>query len=330
MAVAAVAVALRRRVPFTALGIALGDQLAAIALPGALAVTAPFAAILVSLYTLAAHAPLRRAAAAAGIAALTLAPMVLATGPAIDLVALTIMLGAAGAAGLPGRAARRQTAPLERLASRLERERDARARLATLEERARIARELHDSVAHAVSVMVLQAGAAEAVLDDDRERALEATRAIERHGRAALEELRALLGVLGDAASPGPRAPQPSLRELDDLITDAGLPVRLTVTGDPVPLPAGIDVTAYRVIQEALTNALKHAGRVPTTVALDYAPRRLTLDVSDAGGRAAAPAAGAGHGLIGMRERVALYGGDLTAGPLAGAGYAIHAELPLP
>jgi signal transduction histidine kinase len=327
LAVAAVAIALRRRLPSAAFGLALADQLVTIALAG-LTVAAPFAAMLVCVYTLAVHVSPRRAAAAgfAGVGAMLVA--LIAVGGPVDAIPLAVMMGAAFAAALPMRAARAQTAQLQRLATRLARERDARARLATLDERARIARELHDSVAHAVSVMVLQAGAAEAVLDQHPQQAQEATRAIEAHGRAALRELQALLGVLQEGAAL--RAPQPSLRELEDLITGTGLPVSLTVTGDPVPLPAGIDVTAYRIIQEALTNALKHAGPVPTTVALDYAPRRLTLDVSDAGGRPHAAAAGTGHGLVGMRERVSLYGGALRAGPRTPAGYAVHAELPLP
>ena len=207
--VAAVAVALRRRAPFGALGVALADQLIVVVLDG-LASSAAFAAILVLMFTIAGHAPARRAAAAnlaaTGVLAVTL---VIAGAALADLVALLVFAAAAAGAALPVRSARRQAEQLQLLVSRLERERDARARLATLEERARIARELHDSVAHAVSVMVLQAGAAEAVLDEHSDQALEAARAVEAHGRAALRELRVLLGVLQDEDAP--RAPQPGL-----------------------------------------------------------------------------------------------------------------------
>jgi signal transduction histidine kinase len=219
------------------------------------------------------------------------------------------------------------------LAARLARERDARARLAVIDERARVARELHDSVAHAVSVMVLQAGAGERVLASAPERARAAARAVEVQGRQALAELHELLGVLHGDEDASPRAPQPGLSQLDALLAQAartGLPVELHVKGKPAPLSVGLDVSAYRIIQEALTNALKHAGPVQTTVTLDYTPDVLTVEILDRGeGPRQGLVDGAGRGLIGMQERVALYRGDLQAGPHPRAGYAVRARLPL-
>jgi signal transduction histidine kinase len=182
--------------------------------------------------------------------------------------------------------------------------------------------------------MVLQAGAAERVLDGAPERARGAARAIEAQGRQALGELHELLGVLRADEDQSPRAPQPGLTRLDALIEQvrrSGLPVELRVDGNPTPLPVGLDVSAYRIIQEALTNALKHAGAVHTAVTLDYTADTLTVEIVDDGDRPRdRPLEGAGHGLIGMRERVALYRGDLHAGPRPQAGYAVRAQLPLP
>jgi signal transduction histidine kinase len=198
------------------------------------------------------------------------------------------------------------------------------------EERRRIAREMHDVVAHSVSVMVVQAGGARRILDRDPGRAVEAAANIEQTGRAALAEMRRLLGVLHPAGEEHLRAPQPSLAELGALVDrsrEAGLPVSLIVSGDPRTLPAGLDLAAYRVLQEGLTNALRHAGGSPTEVTVRWTPHALELGVADRG-RGPIVHSG-GHGLVGMRERVRLYGGELWTGPRSGGGFEIRARIPL-
>jgi signal transduction histidine kinase len=198
------------------------------------------------------------------------------------------------------------------------------------DERRRIAREMHDVVAHSVSVMVVQAGGARRILDRDPGRAVEAAAHIEETGRAALSEMRRLLGVLHTAGEEHARAPQPTLAELDALLhrsREAGLPVSLLVEGEPRSLPAGIDLAAYRVLQEGLTNALRHAGRSPTEVTMRWTPDALELGVADRG--AGASGDGGGHGLVGMRERVRLYGGELWTGTRSGGGFEIRARIPL-
>jgi signal transduction histidine kinase len=205
-----------------------------------------------------------------------------------------------------------------------------------------MARELHDVVAHSVSVMVVQAGAARQVVNASPEKAGEALLAVESVGREALTELRNLLGLLSDhSADPVEApdlAPQPGMDELASLIQrvgEAGLPVELRVVGRPRPLPAGVDLAAYRIVQEALTNALKYSGLARTEVVLDYRDSELKVEVLDEGAgerpRSAVGAVGArtGRGLAGMRERVALYGGRLEAGPRLERGYAVRAWLPL-
>jgi signal transduction histidine kinase len=208
-------------------------------------------------------------------------------------------------------------------------ERDAAE--AAAEERRRIAREMHDVVAHSVSVMVVQAGGARRILERDPRRAVEAATHIEDVGRAALTEMRRLLGVLHSEEEAG-RAPQPTLRELDALVARsraAGLPVTLEVTGEPQPLPPGKDLAAYRVIQEALTNAIKHAGAAPTSVTVQWEPSYLQLHIVDRGATAMNGTNGSGHGLVGMEERMRLYDGSLRAGPVAGGGFEVTARLPL-
>jgi signal transduction histidine kinase len=199
---------------------------------------------------------------------------------------------------------------------------------AAADERRRIAREMHDVVAHSVSVMVVQAGGARRILERDPARAVEAATHIEDAGRAALAEMRRLLGVLHHADD---RAPQPTMRELGALVERtraAGLPVSLTVVGKPRSLPAGMDLAAYRVVQEALTNAIKHAGAAPTEVTVRWEPEHLELEIVDNGAPAANGKAG-GHGLVGMEERVRLYDGELRAGRRQGGGFEVVARLPL-
>jgi signal transduction histidine kinase len=204
---------------------------------------------------------------------------------------------------------------------------------AVTEERARIAREPHDLVAHSVSVMVVQAGAERHALAEDQESTREALTSIEQSGRQALAEARRLLGMLRRGGDHDELAPQPSIDQIGFLLEQierAGLPVKLEIEGDAVPLPAGVDLCAYRVVQEGLTNALKHAGPAHAEVLLRYTPLRLDVEVRDDGRGAPAPNGdGAGHGLIGMRERVGLYGGELRTGPRDSGRFGISAHIPL-
>jgi signal transduction histidine kinase len=225
---------------------------------------------------------------------------------------------------------REREAQLAARTAQLEQEREENARRAVLEERVCIARELHDVVAHHVSLMGVQAGAARRVLHRQPEKAEEVLSAIEATGREAVRELHRLLGFLRREGEDG-LAPQPSMRQLDALITqmgEAGLPVVLTVEGEPRPLPPGVDLSAYRIVQEALTNTLKHAGPAKAEVTVRYGDRALEIEVTD-DGRQKMNGIPAGNGMIGMRERVSLLGGELQAGPRAGAGFAVRAQLPL-
>ncbi|MBC6466308.1 sensor histidine kinase [Actinomadura alba] len=212
----------------------------------------------------------------------------------------------------------------------LEKERETAARLAVEGERARVARELHDIVSHSVSVMVVQAGAARHAVEEGE--TADALAAVEKTGRDAMTELRHLLGVLApDQEGADALAPQPGLSRLGtlvDRIAFAGLPVEVTINGEPTPLPTGIDVTAYRVVQEALTNALKHAPGSRAEVRVGYGTRNLRIEVLNTGSNAPVNA-GDGRGLIGLRERVALYGGDLDARRRFGGGYRVRARIPL-
>ena len=226
---------------------------------------------------------------------------------------------------------------LEERAARLERERDAQAQVAAAAERARIARELHDVVAHNVSVMVVQADGASYALDSSPDRAREALAAISATGRQALAEMRSLLGVLRSASDPaaGDRAdltPQPGIEQLSGLLEQAratGLPVSFTVEGVPRQLPQGTALTAYRVVQESLTNARKHGGAgVTATVTLRFCEEEVAVVVSDDGKASPKAGDGRGHGLVGMRERVELFGGRVTAGPKPGGGFRVAAALP--
>jgi signal transduction histidine kinase len=210
---------------------------------------------------------------------------------------------------------------------------EAEARAAVAEERARIARELHDVVTHHVNLVVLQATAASGLLDRDPERVREPLRVIERSGREALEEMRRLLGVLREDSGDRPLAPQPGVEDVDRLVgsaRDTGLAVGLSVSGDPRPLPAGLGLTVYRIVQEALTNAARHAAGSRVGVSLRFEPETLDVAVVDDGGSATAPAtSGGGRGLLGMRERVAVYAGTLEVGRGTDGGFAVHARLPL-
>jgi signal transduction histidine kinase len=234
------------------------------------------------------------------------------------------------------RTRRAYLAELEARAARLEREREEQSERAVIEERARIARELHDVIAHNVSVMVVQASAGEEVFDEDPDKARESLSAVASTGRAALAELRRLLGVIRAEDDPGARAsfaPQPGIEYLDELVgqvRETGLPVELSVIGEPRRLPDGVALCAYRIVQEALTNTLKHAHASGAKVNVRYVADALELQVVD-DGQGGTPVNGepGGHGLVGMRERVALFGGELTVSRRAGRGYEVSARLPL-
>lgn len=232
------------------------------------------------------------------------------------------------------RGRRAHLATLEARAADLEREQEQLAQRAVIDERQSIARELHDVVAHTMSVMVVQAGAARRLIDQRPDQARTALESVEATGRSGLDEMRRLLGVLRTDGENGDAeyAPQPSLSRLSELVTsctDAGLPVALEVEGDPPELPAGLDLSAYRVVQEALTNTMKHAGPAAAKVCLEWSPSQLTLSVVDDGRGAAVAFTAPGHGLLGMRERVELYGGDLRVGPQPGGGFGVHATFPI-
>jgi len=298
--------------------------------------------VLVALYTVASRCERPVAIRAAKWVALPIAVGVLAStgarpGRAIPELAVFAI---AWVIGDNLRTRRAYLAELEARAERLEREREEKAARAVIEERARIARELHDVIAHNVSVMVVQASAGEELFDTNPERARESLSAVASTGRAALAELRRLLGVIRaeeEAEAGAAYAPQPGIEYLDELVRqvqETGLVVELSVLGRPRELPEGVGLCAYRIVQEALTNTLKHAHASRAEVSVRYVDDALELQVLD-DGHGGAPAGNGdgedgGHGLIGMRERVALFGGELTARQRsAGDGYEVRARLPL-
>ncbi len=248
-----------------------------------------------------------------------------------ELVFLPIDFAVAWVAGFALRERTEQAEAAELRAAVAERERDAAARIAVAEERARIARELHDIVAHAVSVMVLQVGAVRHKLPDALAEDRDALTGVERAGRTALTEMRRLLAAMREDGDEAELLPQPGLDGLDSLreqIGRAGLPVELHVDGEPFPLPRGIDLSAYRIVQEGLTNALKHARATNANVTVRYRPDELQLEVRD-NGQGSSTTDGLGHGLVGIRERVKIYGGEMTAGTANGSGFVLRTRLPL-
>ena len=244
---------------------------------------------------------------------------------------IPLLFGIGWLAGYALRERAEEAEAAEVRATQAEREREAAARIAVAEERARIARELHDIVAHAVSVMVLQVGAVRhklpAALAEDRE----ALTGVEQTGRTALAEMRRLLAAMRLHGDDVELTPQPGLDRLDSLAEEvgrAGLPVQLHVDGEPVPLPRPVDLSAYRIVQEGLTNALKHARATRADVTVRYGPDEVQIEVRDDGAGTAA-SDGLGHGLVGVRERVKIYGGEMTAGTADGGGYVLSARLPV-
>jgi signal transduction histidine kinase len=244
---------------------------------------------------------------------------------------IPLVFGISWLAGFALRERAEQAEAAELRANQAEREREVAARIAVAEERARIARELHDIVAHAVSVMVLQVGAVRHKLPQELEEDRDALGRVEQAGRTALAEMRRLLGAMRRDGDGVELAPQPGLDGLDSLLEDvgrAGLPVRLHVDGDPLPLPQAIDLSAYRIVQEGLTNTLKHAGASRAEVTVRYRANELELEVVD-DGAGGASSDGLGHGLVGIRERVKIYGGEMSAGTAPAGGFVLSARLPL-
>ena len=248
-----------------------------------------------------------------------------------ELILIPVEFGIAWAAGFALRMRGEQAEAAEVRAEHAERERESAARVAVAEERSRIARELHDIVAHAVSVMVLQVGAVRHKLPDSLAEDRDALKSVERAGRTALAEMRRLLAAMRSEGDEAELVPQPGLDGLDSLLDEvgrAGLPVALHVDGNPVPLPRGIDLSAYRIVQEGLTNALKHAHASDADVIVRYRPDELEIEVRD-NGQGSATSDGLGHGLIGVRERVKIYGGKMSAGKATDGGFVLSTRLPI-
>jgi signal transduction histidine kinase len=323
--------AARRRFPL-AVEICVGAVAVAMAawLVDGYAGVSPLIPVLIAAYSTAVHARGRVAFAGLIVALAVPGLIALVMGSTVwgDYVFPNLILGFGWLAGWLVRSRTELAARLHEEAVRVEDERELLAEIAVAEERRRIARELHDIVAHSMSVMVVQAGGARRILDRDPARAADAAAQIERTGREALSEMRRLLGVLGVDAE---RAPQPGMDQVGELVgraRAAGLPVELEVEGDRRHLPAGVDLTGYRIVQEALTNTMKHAASAPTSVHIRYGDDALELQIADRG-TVALRLDDPGHGLIGMRERVRVVGGELHAGPRAGGGFDVRARLPL-
>ncbi|WP_344689697.1 sensor histidine kinase [Blastococcus jejuensis] len=249
-----------------------------------------------------------------------------------DFVAVTVLYGGSWVIGQTLRERGQRTIALAERAERAEREREEEAARAVSEERARIARELHDVVAHSISVITVQTQAVRRRLGPDHAREADDLRAVEATARQAMAEMRRLFGVLRADGERPALAPQPGLDQLERLLDEnraAGVDITAVVEGEPVPLPPGLDLAAYRIVQEALTNVRKHAPGGGVTVRMSFGREDLDVVVEDTGAVAPESADGGGFGLVGMRERVALYGGSIQAGPMAGGGFAVRARLPV-
>jgi signal transduction histidine kinase len=331
VAIACLVLAWRRRWPVTVLAVSTA-AVVGYTLLGYVNGASLLAPVL-ALYAVATQVSIRRAAA---YAVLTAAPLLAVTGArnpfghptggGFDLI--PFLVAAALCAGIAVGNRRAYVASIHARAQQ-----DARRRID--EERLRIARELHDVVAHTMATINVQAGAAAHVLPSRPEAAAEALQSIKAASKQALQELRAILNVLRQADDADPTQPAPGLAQVRTLIdgaSRAGLTTSLTVTGDPRPLPAAVDLAAHRIVQESLTNAIRHAGPAAATVAVTYRPEELVVEVADTGrGKPAdGSTAGTGHGLVGMRERATAVGGSLEAGPAVGGGFRVVARLPLP
>jgi signal transduction histidine kinase len=292
----------------------------------------PLVTAVIAAYAIIAYAPLRRAIVGTVIVTVGACAQLLIAGQKVgNLGFIFTFVGLAWALGRVTRVRTKQAVEAELKVERLKHEQEDRARQVAAEERGRIARELHDVIAHSVSVMVVQAGAAQQVMAANPPAAARALDSVQETGRQAINELGRLLGMLRDAGELGLN-PQPTLAELEQLVADArtsGLPVTLTITGMKRPLPTGVELAVYRIVQEALTNTRKHAGPASSaTVLLCYGEDDIAVEVRDDG--RGADGYGTGHGLVGMRERVSTYGGTLATGRAEGGGFAVRARIPAP
>ncbi|MER7279255.1 sensor histidine kinase [Dactylosporangium sp. NPDC000244] len=338
--VATAVLALRRIAPLgTAVTVAVAVGGPMLAAPLTVTIWGDFLPILIAVYSVARHADRVRALAGGGAIVAGLVVVFVRnpeSGTAGNVPFVAVPLAACLVAGRVLRARARSHSDDRARALRLEAERDTAIAAAVADERARIARELHDIVAHCVSVMVVQAGAAEDLLDRDPPRARAPLRSVQETGQEAVAELGRMLGLLRGERARLALAPQPGTADLAALVehmAGIGLPVELVVEGEPRALPPGVELTVYRIVQEALTNALKHAAPTTARVLLRYDEQGVQVRVHDAGragGTGSAPETRVGHGLIGMRERVGLYGGSLETASEPGAGFTVRARLPLP
>jgi len=341
---------LRRRFPTTLLLalISIGLAVRATAGDGYYAAW-HFYSTLILVHTVASAAELRSRRGLAGLACVLATYASLQTFQRNDVAEFmisAIFMGVAYGSGILLRRQIDRTLRLAERAIRLEVEREERARQAVAEERARIARELHDIVSHNVSVMTLHTGGVRMRLGEEHQRERDMLLGVEKAGREAVEELQLMLGVLRGSGDLDPGTSQPSLERLDELITqvrEVGLDVRLRITGEPRPLPPGLALSAYRVIQEALTNVLKHSPAATAEVVVAHGPTGLDVEITDDGTGGPSPAdvpgtdgqrseggrRSGGHGLTGMRERTAMHGGELSAGPQPGGGYRVVARFPV-
>jgi signal transduction histidine kinase len=330
--VAAVTVAWRRAASLTAATVIVGAGMGEAATGVNMNQPAiPLVAAVIAAYAIIAYAPLRRAIVGTVIVAGGSCGELLIAGQKVgNLGFIFTFVGLAWALGRITRVRTSQAVQAQLQVERLRHEQEDHARRVAADERGRIARELHDVIAHSVSVMVVQAGAAQQVMTSAPDAATRALESVQETGRQAIGELGRLLGVLRDAGELGLN-PQPTLAELEQLVADArssGLPVTLTVTGAKRPLPTGVELAVYRIVQEALTNTRKHAGPASTaSVMLAYGADDIAVEVRDDGRGAAGY--GTGHGLVGMRERVSTYGGTLATGRADGGGFSVCARIPV-
>ncbi len=327
-----VPLAWRRRAPLLVLAVAV----AAVVVYGEVEVSGAHETLIVALalasFTVGYEVPLPRAGLAPVMLLLGILVAWLALGQAAsDAGVAALIYGAPWLFGQLLRARGQRLAELAEHAARIEREREQREREAVAAERGRIARELHDVVSHSISVIAIQAQAVRRRLQPEQEREAADLRGVEMTARQAMAEMRRLLGVLRTDGEQPPLAPQPGLDRLPELLEQArkaGLRVEVAVEGVPAPLPPGVDLAAFRIVQEALTNTLKHAAASMVTTQIRYGDRELELTIED-DGRGLHEQDGNGHGLFGMRERVALYGGTLETGAGTSGGFRVHARLPV-
>jgi signal transduction histidine kinase len=332
----------RRRAPLLVLSLSFGVFVIEAVVAAAAGVALPrpdsialLAGWVIAVYSTGAHLDLPRALLGLAMG-LSFLPIALAADPTRSLSELDpeslLFILIPWLAGQAIRRLRTQRAQLRELAQTLAREREEQARAAVIAERARIARELHDEVAHSVSVIAVQADAAEGALGLDPSVARESLGAIKTTARGALVEMRRLLGVLRDTAETPPLTPRPGLAQLAPLIEQAqraGVPIELNVEGEPQPLPAALDLSAYRIVQEGVTNIVKHAGQAHARVLIRYCARDLHIEIADDGRGGEAKSYAGGHGLVGIRERVALFGGEVHVGAGINGGFLLRVRLPL-